>query len=291
MTIPVLNQKQFHEFHVLGNATGTISIREATFNTSDIIYSIKFNTPEPDLLKKVLFYYPRIDSGEINSKTTSFVIVLSRDDSRDRRLEVLLGYEIVITVPPRLKCLHVTAHSASHVEYVPKINHGRNIQIIIDKYDVQTRKKSDLEMPQIPLRLSVDQSWFADEMFLAKRSQVLFSRASLPVQLQSGMISVSVYSPRASPRDGCKGEVIGNAIPLTGDSSKKLLETTTMFTVIGAAQGLATIMKPERRVGRTVKWDEVVQVCTEGDYARDAIHWEPYNKKARWNWFISVFGM
>jgi len=121
-------------------------------------------------------------------------------------------------------------------------------------------------------------------MLLVKRSQLFFSRASLPVQYQWGVISVSTYSPKPSPSDASKG----GSIPLSAGDSDKPPETT-VFTVQGTAQGLITIKNFERKVTRTVRWDEVVEICTEDEHAYDPNHWEPYNTKARWHRLTSLF--
>lgn len=290
VTMSVANTDQLHKFYILGNAVGAITIQNASLNTSDITYSIKFNTAKPDFLKNVLFYYPRIDSAEINSEPSSFIIVASRDsaDSGGGGLGVPLGYEIVITIPPRFRGLHVTAHSASRVSYGPDMDHGKRlpkILLILDKFDIQKTKASDaLDTLQTP-HLIVDPRWFVDEMSVVKRSQIQISRTGLPTGRHwFGEASTSVYSSGVSP-EGSNVDGVDSSSPSMGDNGTS--PKTMWFTFQAKDQGLVTVKNVRKKVRRIFKWDELVDVCTRDNHDYDEIHWESDQIKDRWNRFVS----
>lgn len=167
---PIDPQSQDHAFEIRGSAVGTFTVAQGAPGSDDVMYEMTLRTDDPALLQDVHIQYPDNKAGNPRFMITTPMFGTS---------SACMRFDITMYVPPRLKKLSVSSHTAvMHIQFDEKSD------VVLDKLYVTTfsMSKNNMILSNTHVRgksmsLEVLRGWIIGDVAVLDNTRVTTQRA------------------------------------------------------------------------------------------------------------------
>jgi hypothetical protein len=177
-------ERSDHSFDIVGGAVGTFVITQGAPGSKEVKYEMTLRSNDATLLEDVSIRYPDTDDDGtiLNSRLRITTPRIAPSSSSCMR------YELKMYVPPTLKKLRVSSHTAMHLQFDPDTDIELE-NLLITMFSMET--SSSMILPHQSIRadrlmLEVYRGWIVGEVAVVNETSVSTQRAD-------GVTNVRVY--------------------------------------------------------------------------------------------------